>query len=216
MKSPNNYFSEKTLSHIKLQQGLPERYQRRALDVTLACKLTQTYGKYHLAMLHRELFMSEEKTSYQQAERMAAMMNQMTIIHSSPSDFLQTKEESVNECIDTYKEFRQLVDEYADEYFVPNVVEEFCKKVYADDEHFIFFKPFCNLYYSVYADALLWYQQGKIDYETFCREFQELSWMDGKRTPLNGRRLKMYIASMREVVDFYKTLKNHRENIKKC
>ena len=177
------YFSEKTLRHLNPQQGLPERYQRRALDVTLACKLTQTYGKYHLAMLHRELFMSEEKTSYQQAERMAAMMNQLTVIHSSPLDFLQTKEESVNECIDTYKEFKQLVEEYAD-----------------------FFKPFCNLYYSVYADALLWYQQGKIDYETFCREFQELSWMDGKRTPLDGRRLRMYIASMREVVDFYKSL----------
>ncbi|MBP3843040.1 MAG: hypothetical protein J6E29_05285 [Prevotella sp.] len=37
------------------------------------------------------------------------------------------------------------------------------------------FKPFCNLYYSVYADALLFYQQRKIDYDTFCQEFQELS-----------------------------------------
>lgn len=175
MKSPNNYFFEITLCHLKPQQGMSERYQCRALDVTLACKLTNAYGKYNLAMLHRELFISEEKTYYQQAERMAGMMNQMTIIHSSPSDFLQTKEESVDECIDTYKEFKQLVEEYADDYFVPSVVEEFCKKVYADDEHFIFFKPFCNLYYSVYADALLWYQQGKIDYETFCREFQELS-----------------------------------------
>ena len=175
MKSPNNYFSEKTLSHIKLQQGLSERYQRRALDVTLSCKLTHVYGKYNLVRIHRELAMSEDRTTYQQAERMAAMMNQLTVIHSSPSDFLQTKEESVNECIDTYKEFRQLVDEYSDEYFVPSVVEDFCKKVYADDEHFFFFKPFCNLFYSVYADALLWYQQGKIDYETICREFQELS-----------------------------------------
>ena len=169
------YFSKTTLRHLKPQQGLSVRHQQRAFDVTLGCKLTQAYGEYHLAMLYRELFMSEEKTSYQQAERMAAMMNQLTIIHSSPSDFMQTKEESVNECIDTYKEFRHLVEEYADEYFVPSVVEDFCKKVYADDEHFIFFKPFCNLYYSVYADALLWYQQGKIDYETFCREFQELS-----------------------------------------
>ena len=50
------------------------------------------------------------------------------------------------------------------------------------------------------------YQQGKIDYKTFCMEFQELSWMDGKRTPLNGRKLRMYIMSMREVVDFYKSL----------
>ena len=112
----------------------------------------------------------------------------------------------MDECIDTYKEYKRMVEEYCDEEFVPSVVEDFCKKVYADGEHFIFFKPFCNLYYSVYADALLWYQQGKIDYVTFCREFQELNWMDGKRTPLNGRKLRMYIASMREVVDFYKTL----------
>ena len=200
------YFSEETLNHLKPQQVLSLRYQQRAFDVALAAKLTHAYGKYHLAMLHRELFMNEVKTSYQQAEQMVGMMNQMTIFRSSPSDFLHTKEDSVNECIDTYKEFKQLVEAYADEYFVQSIVEEFCKKVYADDEHFIFFKPFCNLYYSVYADALLWYQHGKIDYETFCREFQELSWMDGKRTPLDGKRLRMYIASMREVVDFYKSL----------
>ena len=78
--------------------------------------------------------------------------------------------------------------------------------VYEDDEHFIFFKPFCNLYFSVYADALLWYQQGKIDYKTFCQEFQELSWMDGKRKPLKRSDLKMYIMSMREVVETYKKL----------
>ncbi|MBP3843041.1 MAG: hypothetical protein J6E29_05290 [Prevotella sp.] len=83
------YFSEKTLSHLKPQQGLSERYQRRAIDVTLAAKLTLTYGKYHLAMLHRQLAMSEEQTTYQQAEQQAAMMNQMTIFHSSPADFLR-------------------------------------------------------------------------------------------------------------------------------
>ena len=203
---PNNYFSEKTLSHLKPQQGLSERYQRRALDVSLACKLTHVYGKYHLAMLHRQLAMSEEETTYQQAERQAEMMNQMTLFHSPPSDFLHTQEESTNESIDTYLEYKQLLEEYTDELFVPTVVDQFCRMVYEDDEHFIFFKPFCNLYFSVYADALLWYQQGKIDYKTFCMEFQELSWMDGKRTPLNGRKLRMYITSMREVVEAYKKL----------
>lgn len=203
---PENYFSEITLSHLKPQQGLPERYQRRALDVTLACKLTHVYGKYHLAMLHRQLSMSEERTTYQQAERQAAMMNQMTLFHSSPSDFLHTQEESTDESIDTYLEYKRMVEEYSDEQFVPSVVEQFCKLVFEDDDHFIFFKPFCNLYFSVYTDALLWYQQGKIDYATFCMEFQELSWMDGSRTPLNGRRLKMYIMSMREVVHFYHSL----------
>ena len=47
-----SYFSDTTLSHLNPQQGLTERYQRRAIDVTLAAKLTLTYGKYHLAMLH--------------------------------------------------------------------------------------------------------------------------------------------------------------------
>ena len=65
------YFSKTTLSHLKPQQGLPERYQRRVIDVTLAAKLTLTYGKYHLAMLHRQLAMSEERATYQQAERSA-------------------------------------------------------------------------------------------------------------------------------------------------
>ena len=69
---PKDYFSEETLSHLRPQNGLSERYQRRAIDVTLAAKLTLTYGKYHLAMLHRELAMSEERTTYQQAERMAS------------------------------------------------------------------------------------------------------------------------------------------------
>lgn len=201
-----NYFSEDTLSHLKPKKGLSLRYQRRAIDVTLACKLTLTYGKYHLAMLHRELAMSEERTTYQQAERTAVMTNQITVFHSSPSDFMHTREESTDESIATYREFKLLVKEYADEYFVPSVVEQFCKKVYEDEEHFIFFKPFCNLYFSVYADALLRYQQGKIDYATFCQEFQELSWMDGSRTPLDGKRLKMYIMSMREVVNSYKAL----------
>ena len=206
MKSPNNYFSEKTLSNLKPHRRLSERYQRRALDVTLACKLTHVYGKYHLAMLHRELAMSEEHTTYQQAERQASMINQITIFHSSPSDFLHTQDESTNESIDTYLEYKQLLEEYSNKQFVPTVVDQFCKMVYEDDEHFIFFKPFCNLYFSVYADALLWYQQGKIDYKTFCMEFQELSWMDGKRTPLNGRKLRMYIMSMHEVVEAYKQL----------
>ena len=43
-----------------------------------------------------------------------------------------------------------------------------------------------------------------IDYEEFCMQFQELSWMNGKRKPLNRSMLKMYIMSMREVVDWYK------------
>ena len=200
---PIGYFSEATISNLKLYSALPERHLQRALDVTLACKLTLTYGKYHLMMLHRQLAMSEERTSCQQAERTANMMNKMTVFHSSPTDFLHTQEQSTDESIDVYKEYKQLVAEYSDDHFEPAIVDQFCKTVYEDEEHFIFFKPFCNLYFSVYADALLWYQQGKIDYDEFCMQFQELSWMDGHRTPLDGKRLKMYIMSMREVVEAY-------------
>ena len=96
------YFSNTALNHMKPQQGLSERYLRRAIDVALAAKLTLTYGKYHLAMLHRQLAMSEERATYQQAERSAAMMNQMTIFHSSPADFMHTQEESTDESIATH------------------------------------------------------------------------------------------------------------------
>lgn len=74
------YFSERTICQLKPQQGLSEPCQRRALDVTLACKLTLTYGQFHSAMLHRELFMGEKKTSYQQAERMAVITLSPTTI----------------------------------------------------------------------------------------------------------------------------------------
>ena len=201
-----SYFSEETLNHLRLQQGLSAPHRQRSLDITLACKLTLTYGKYHLMMDYRGLAMSKHQMTYQEAERQAEMMNQITIVHHSAADFLDTPDDRVNESIDTYKEYKRLLEEYSDEVFVPSIVEEFCKRVYEDDDHFIFFKPFCNLYYSVYADALLFYQHGRIDYDTFCQEFQELSWMDGKRTPLNGRRLRMYIMSMQEVVEAYKKL----------
>lgn len=62
------YFSERTLLYLKPQQDLPKRYQRRTLDVTLVCKLTHAYDNYHLAMLHRELVMDKERTTYQQGK----------------------------------------------------------------------------------------------------------------------------------------------------
>ena len=204
---PNNYFTETTLNKLRLHKNTSVYQYHRSLDITLACKLTLTYGKYHLMMLHRQLAMSEERTSFQQAERTADMMKKMTVFHSSPTDFLHTQEQSTDESIDVYKEYKQLVAEYSDEHFEPDIVDQFCKTVYEDEEHFIFFKPFCNLYFSVYADALLWYQQGKIEYDEFCMQFQELSWMDGHRTPLDGKRLKMYIMSMREVVEAYHRLR---------
>ena len=203
-----SYLSDRTVEHLKLHGGLSVRHHQRALDVALACKLTHAYGKYHLIMDYRQLALSNYQMTYHQAEHQADIMNQITIIYHSPKDFLETPEDRTNSSIDIYKEYKQLMEVYSDEQFVPSVVEQFCKMVYEDDDHFIFFKPFCNQYFSVYTDALLWYQQGKIDYNTFCMEFQEFSWMDGKRTPLNGRKLRMYIMSMREVVEAYKELLN--------
>lgn len=200
------YFTNTTLNNLRSQLNQCIRHRQRSLDVTLACKLTLTYGKFHLMMDYRQLAMSKHQMTYQEAERQAGMMNQITIVHHSAADFLDTPDDRVNDSIDTYNEYKRLLEEYSDEVFVPAVVEEFCKRVYEDDEHFIFFKPFCNLYFSVYADALLWYQQGKIGYDEFCMQFQELSWMDGSRTPLDGKRLKMYIMSMREVVEMYKAI----------
>ena len=100
-------FSKDTIYNLRPILDISVRHQQRALDVTLACKLTHVYGKYHLAMLHRELAMSEERTTYQRAELQAAMMNQITVFQSSPSDFLHTQEESTDESIDTYKKFKQ-------------------------------------------------------------------------------------------------------------
>ena len=42
---------------------------------------------------------------------------------------MQTQEESIDESITTYRKFKRLVEEYADEHFVPSVVGEFFKRV---------------------------------------------------------------------------------------
>ena len=101
------YLTEKTLRTLKIYQGINPKYCQRSLDVTLACKLRLTHGKYHLMMLYRQLAMSDERTFFKQAERTADMMNQITIFHSSPTDFLHTQEQSTDESIDVYKEFHR-------------------------------------------------------------------------------------------------------------
>ena len=87
---PNKYFSKQTIKHLRLQDCLSARHRQRSLDITLACKLTLTYGKYHLMMDYRELFMSKYQMTYQEAERQAEIMNWITIVHHSASDFLNT------------------------------------------------------------------------------------------------------------------------------
>lgn len=97
-----SYFTKETLKHLRIQQGVPARHRQRSLDITLACKLTLTYGKYHLMMDYRRLAMSKHQITYQEAERQAEMMNQITIVHHSAADFLDTPDDRVNESIDTY------------------------------------------------------------------------------------------------------------------
>ena len=71
---------------------MSERHLQRSFDVTLACKLTFTYGKYHLMMLHRQLAMSEKRTSFQQAEKTADMMKMYIM--------------SMREVVDWYKQLK--------------------------------------------------------------------------------------------------------------
>ena len=78
---PKRYFSENTMSHLRMHEGLSDRYILRSLDVTLAAKLTHVYGKYHLMMDYRKLAMSNYQMNYQQAERQAYIMNQLTFVH---------------------------------------------------------------------------------------------------------------------------------------
>ena len=66
-----NYFSKQTIEHLRIQQGLSARHRQRSLDITLACKLTLVYGKYHLMMDYRQLAISKHQMKYQEAERQA-------------------------------------------------------------------------------------------------------------------------------------------------
>ena len=47
---------------------------------------------------------------------------------------------------------------------------------------------------------------GEIGYREFVDSFQEISLFNGKRSPLNGEKLKRYIRTMRQVVELYKEI----------
>lgn len=78
-----NYFSNETLNHLRQKDRLSNHHHQRSLDITLACKLTLVYGKYHLMMDYRQFAISKHQMTYQEAERQAEMMNQITIVHHS-------------------------------------------------------------------------------------------------------------------------------------
>lgn len=200
---PVNYITEETMRHLRLGCIKKSRYLLRAVEAGLACKLTLTYGKYHQMRDLHQLATSDEPNSNEHAEVMAAFINQLPIgRHTTPSELYHTQEEYTDEAIDAYKEYKRYCELFEDKYFKPAIVEQFCKTVYDADDYYTF-KVYSNLYYSVYAEALLLYQMGSIDYLAFTQQFQTISLFDGRRKPLSSFDLKLFLRTMHKVVDLY-------------
>lgn len=206
MTIPCGYFSEETMQHLKPWNAASNLRRRRSIEAMLACKLTLTYGKYCQMMDLRLLATSKEPETYEHAEMMADLMNQMAPwYYISTSDLMHTQDEYVDESISMYEEYKCYLELFNGDGFISSVVERFCEMVYKADDYYTF-KAFCNLYYSVYAETLLLYQFSKMDYHCFAEHFQEISLFEGKRKPLDGKKLKLYIKTMRKIVDLYLTL----------
>ncbi len=203
MTTPRGYFSEKTMQRLRTCNVTTSRLLLRSVKSMLACKLTLVYGQYSQMMDTRFLAMNENSETYEHAEVLADFLNQFAPwYHTSPSDFLHTQDERVDEAINIYKEYKHYLDLFKGDCFVPDIAERFCKMVYEADDYY-FFKAFCNLNYSVYAEALLLYLYGITDYYVFVEQFQGISLFEGKRKPVNLSELKRFIRAMREIVDLY-------------
>lgn len=203
---PQGYFSESTMRHLLPLEGHTERWLIRALDAILASKLTLLYGRYHLMSDLRYLALCEHRESYAQAETMADFLNQLVPSHNtSPADLMRTSAEYMDESIDAYKEYEHYLNIFEGRFFCPTVAQRFCEMVYEADDYYTF-KAFSNLNYSVFAETLLLYQMGAIDYHSFVNQFQEISLVSGKRSPLTLSKLKLYLRTMRKIVNLYKSL----------
>ncbi len=212
---PVKYFTEETMRHLRLDNIKRSRYLLRAVEALLTNKLTLTYGKYHQMRDLHQLATSNEPDSYEHLEVLAAFINQLPIgQHTTPSDLYRSKDDYTDEAIDAYKEFKHYCELFEDNYFRSATVERFCKTVYEADDYYTF-KAFSNLYYSVYAEALLLYQIGRIDYPTFTEQFQVISLFEGRKKPLSSSELKLYLRTMHKVADLYiQILLNPKETIK--
>lgn len=172
----------------------------------LACKLTLVYAQYHQMSDLQSLVASDYEESYEHAELMAAFFNQLLPSRpTSPSELMCSKEEYADEAIDRYKEYKHYLELFSGECFIPEVAEQFCKMVYEADDYYTF-KAFSSMNYSVYAEALLLFQIGKIDYLTFVDMFQKISLFEGGRKPLNAADLKLYLKTMHKITDLYISL----------
>ena len=204
--SPQGYFSEGTMNHLVFGNETSSRWKRRAVEVSLACKLTLVYGRYHMMSDLQSLAMNDEQTSYSQAEVMADFLNQLVpMSHTLPSDFMKTKAEYIEETIDVYKEYEHYLSLFEGDCFFIETARRFCETVYAADDYYTF-KTFSNLDYSIYAETMLLYQMGGIDYLTFVNRFQRISLFDGRRDPLKKAELDLYIRTMRKIVNLYMSL----------
>lgn len=203
---PQGYFSEKTMQHLRLQGITQSRMLNRYVKAMLACKLTLVYGRYHLMMDLRSLVVSEFQESYEHAEALSEFLNCLVPSHhTSPSDLIQSQEEYIDESIDAYKEYEHYLKLFEGDCFYPKIAEHFCKTIYDADDYYTF-KAFCNYNYSIYAETLLLYQFGQIDYITFVKLFQDINLFDGTRKPLNTAKLKLFLKTMHRVVDLYLNL----------
>lgn len=211
---PHGYFTEETLLHLIPPCAAKFRWMLRAVEAMLACKLTLVYGRYHMMMDLRSLAIGGHQESYEHAEQMANLLNQLLPFHhTTPSDLLQSQESYADQSIDIYKEYEHYLELFEGECFYPEVAKQLCETVYETDDYYTF-KAFSNLNYGVYAETLLLYQIGRIDYSTFVGQFQEISLFNGNRTPLKSRDLKLYLRTMHRVVDLYKSLLTHELNNK--
>lgn len=205
---PHGYFSELTTIHLRPRFASTSRWLLRSVETMLACKLTLIYGRYHMMMNLRSLVVSDYHESYEHAEVMADFMNcLLPFQHATPSDFMQSRESYADQSIDIFKEYKHYLELFEGDCFLPEVAKQFCKTVYDADDYYTF-KAFSNLNYGVYAETLLLYQFEKMDYPTFVDQFQEISLFERKRKPLKSSEFKLYLRTMRKVVELYKTLLN--------
>ena len=212
---PQGYFSEITMYHLRLPFASTSRWLLRSIKAMLACKLTLVYAQYHQMADLQSLVASDYEESYEHAEFMASFLSQLLPSHpTSPSELMHSKEEYADDAIDRYKEYMHYLELFRGECFIPEVAEQFCKKIYKADDYYTF-KAFSNKNYSIYAEALILFQIGKTDYHTFVEMFQEISLLEGRRKPLKAADFKLYLRTMNKITDLYISLmQEHLKKIK--
>ena len=203
---PQGYFSEITMYHLRAPFASTHRWLLRSVKAMLACKLTLVYAQYHQMSDLQSLVASDYEESYEHAELMASFLSQLLPSRpTSPSELMRSKEEYADQAIDRYEEYKHYLELFSGECFIPEVAEQFCKKVYKVDDYYTF-KAFSSMNYSVYAEALLLFQFGSTDYLTFVEMFQEISLFEGRRKPLKAADLKLYLRTMNKITDLYISL----------